>query len=71
MTSLLIGGKPVFAGSGAVPCRLFSHLSVHNALSSYVASNNAPITFTLTNVHASATQTIRGVWICDTAEIPS
>jgi hypothetical protein len=69
MTNLLIGGKPLFAGSGAVPCVLFSQLSVHNALSSYVASNNAPITFTLQNIHASATQTVRGVWICDTSEI--
>jgi hypothetical protein len=69
MTALLIGGKPVFAGSGAVPGILFSHLSLHNALSSYVASNNAPITFTLQNVHASVTQTVRGVWICDTSEI--
>src|SRR5262245_24047744 len=50
MTALQIGGKPVFAGSGAVPCCLFSHLSISNALSSYVASNNAPITFTLGNV---------------------
>lgn len=69
MTALQIGGKPVFAGSGAVPCILFSHLSVQNALSSYVASNNAPITFTLQNVHASVTQTVRGVWICDTSEL--
>jgi hypothetical protein len=69
MTSLLIGGRPVFAGSGAVPGILFSHLSVHNALSSFIASNNAPITFTLQNIHASVTQTVRGVWICDTAEI--
>lgn len=69
MTNLLIGGKPIFAGSGAVPGRFFAHTSVHNALSSYVASSNAPITFTLQNVHASATQTIRGVWVCETAEL--
>ncbi len=69
MTALQIGGKPIFAGSGAVPCVLFSHLSIHNALSSYVANNNAPITFTLQNIHASATQTVRGVWICETAEL--
>jgi hypothetical protein len=69
MTALQIGGKPVFAGSGAVPCALFSHLCFQSALSSYVASNNAPITFTLQNIHASATQTVRGVWICDTQEL--
>jgi hypothetical protein len=69
MTQLQISGRPVFAGAGAVPCRLFSHVSTQNALSSYVASNNSPITFTLQNIHASATQTVRGVWICDTAEI--
>jgi hypothetical protein len=69
MTNLLIGGKPLFAGSGAVPCVLFSHLSVQNALSSYVASNAAPITFTLQNIHASVTQTVRGVWVCDTQEL--
>jgi hypothetical protein len=69
MTALQIGGKPVFAGSGAVPCVLFSHLSISNALSSYVASNNAPITFTLQNIHASVTQTVRGVWVCDTSEL--
>jgi hypothetical protein len=69
MTNLQVGGKPVFAGTGAVPCVLFSHLSIHNALSSYVANNNAPITFTLTNIHASVTQTVRGVWICETSEL--
>jgi hypothetical protein len=69
MTALQIGGKPVFAGSGAVPCALFSHLCFQSALSSYVASNNAPITFTLQNIHASATQTVRGVWLCDTQEL--
>jgi hypothetical protein len=69
MTNLLIGGKPLFAGSGAVPCVLFSHLSVQNALSSYVASNAAPITFTLQNIHATVTQTVRGVWVCDTQEL--
>ena len=69
MTALQIGGKPVFAGSGAVPCALFSHNCFQSALSSYVASNNAPITFTLQNIHASVTQTVRGVWICDTQEL--
>ncbi len=69
MTALQIGGKPVFAGSGAVPCVLFSHLCLQSALSSYVASNNAPITFTLQNIHASTAQTVRGVWICDTQEL--
>ncbi len=69
MSNLLIGGKPLFAGSGVVPCVLFSQLSVSNNLSSYVASNNAPITFTLQNIHASVTQTVRGVWVCDTSEI--
>ena len=69
MTNLLIGGKPVFAGSGCVPCRLFAHTSVSNALSSYVATNSAPITFTLKNIHASATQTVRGVWVGDTQEL--
>lgn len=69
MTNLLIGGKPVFAGSGAVPGILFSHLCFQNALNSYVATNSAPITFTFKNVHASATQTVRGVWIGDTQEL--
>ena len=69
MSNLMIGGKPVFAGSGAVPGVLFSHLCVQYSLSSYVASSNAPITFTLQNIHASATQTVRGVWICDTQEL--
>lgn len=69
MSNLLIGGKPVFAGSGAVPCVLFSHLCVMNSLNSYVATNSAPITFTLKNVHASATQTTRGVWVGDTQEL--
>jgi hypothetical protein len=69
MTNLLIGGKPVFAGSGGVPCVLFSHLCMQNALSSYIATNSAPITFTLKNVHASVTQTVRGVWVCDTQEL--
>jgi hypothetical protein len=69
MTNLQIGGKPIFAGNGCVPCVLFSQLSIQNALSSLIASNNAPITFTLTNIHASATQTVRGVWVCDTSEL--
>lgn len=69
MTNLQIGGKPVFAGQGAVPCALFSEKCIVNALSSYVASNNASITFTLKNIHASAAQVVFGVWLCDTQEL--
>lgn len=69
MASLTVGGKPVLAGTGAIPCCVFSHLGFMNSLQSYIATNAAPIAFDLRNFHASATQTVRGVWIGDTQEL--
>lgn len=69
MSNLTIGGKNVFAGAGVVPGRLFSHVTTNNRLQSFIASNNAPITFTLHNIHASVDQVVRGVWIGDTVEV--
>lgn len=63
MANLAIGGQPVFCGSGVAVGRGFSHASFINVLSSYWADNATPITFELTNIHASAAQVIRGHFV--------
>lgn len=63
MSNLAIGGQPVFCGSGVAVGRGFSHASFVNVLSSYWADNATPITFELTNIHASAAQVIRGHFV--------
>jgi hypothetical protein len=63
MTNFAIGGNPVFARSGAIPCAAFSELATHKTLNSRTANNSAPMTFTLKNIHASVAQVVYGLWL--------
>jgi hypothetical protein len=62
MTSLQIGGQNCLLSSGAIPCDQFLPTAVHKPFKSWTASNAQPISFTLTNIHASAAQVVFGSW---------
>lgn len=62
LTSLQIGGNNCLLSTGAIPCDQFLPTAVHKPFKSWTASNAQPITFSLTNIHASAAQVVFGSW---------
>lgn len=62
MYNLTIGGHNCMLSSGAWQMSAFSNLTIHKPFEGWAASNAQPITFTLKNIHASASQVVYGVW---------